>query len=133
MNLKLERFAYHPAGALGRLYLPDGTVLFTVERPWKGNEPYLSCIPEGVYDLWPHNGRRYKNVWQVMNVPERTAILIHEGNYPTDVQGCISIGMRLFDTVVGVADSRKAMKKLREVLGAGEHQIEITHYTADYP
>lgn len=133
MDLKLERFAYHPAGVLGRLYLPDGSHLFTVERPWLGNQPFFSCIPEGVYELWPFNGRRFKNVWQVMNVPERSAILIHAGNFPSDLQGCIAIGDRLLESSFGVANSRKALKRLREALGSGEHQIEITHYTVEYP
>lgn len=48
MSVTLERFAYSPFGTFGKLIYGDKTFL-TVERPWLGNKPYKSCIPEGVY------------------------------------------------------------------------------------
>jgi hypothetical protein len=72
----------------------------TLELPWKLNARGKSCIPTGVYEcdygLSPSKGWVYK----VFNVPDRSNILIHVGNfagdtlkgYHTDSQGCILVG-----------------------------------------
>jgi len=96
----LERFAYAPDGTFGKLLMPDGTDFFTVERPWLGNKEDESCIPEGVYTL----GLRYSPIvesstlgkfdegWEILNVPERSLIMIHPGNWPFNFKGCIGLG-----------------------------------------
>lgn len=47
-------------------------------------------IPEGVYDLAPHNGTKYKNTFVLYNedVPKSRAILYHVGNYGKNTEGC---------------------------------------------
>lgn len=74
----------------------DGVRLFTIERPWLHNERYVSCIPEGQYRLrkrWFHRGGY--NTYEIVDVPGRSAILIHHGNTSDDVMGCIALGMDL--------------------------------------
>ena len=86
---------------LSREYLPDCVKgIFkndeksycTLERPWLNNDSAVSCIPEGTYlckkTLTPHHGL----VFQLQNVVNRSAILIHVGNYVHDSEGCILIG-----------------------------------------
>jgi hypothetical protein len=110
----LKRMEYTPEGTFGRL-IWDGLAvpIFTVERPWKGNEPFVSCIPEGEYTCRP--SEYYKggyNAVEVCAVPGRTHILFHRANVPTDVSGCIGIGLApaLFKGVRGVSNSRGAWK-----------------------
>ena len=49
----VERFAYTPHGTFGRIVLPDGRELFTIEDPPNANRTGASCIPEGEYDCVP--------------------------------------------------------------------------------
>ena len=95
MKIRLERFAYLPNGTLGRLFLPDGTVLYTVERPWLDNKVGESCIPEGEYFCEPFDGNKFKGVFQITDVPNRSYILFHAANYPSQLQGCVAPGLTL--------------------------------------
>jgi len=98
--LKLARFDRLEEGTFGKLIFPDGWWCYTVERPWLDNKPMVSCIPDGVYSLGlrysPTVRRitrdRYMEGWEVQDVEGRTYIMIHPGNWPTDLQGCIGVG-----------------------------------------
>lgn len=94
-TLDLRRFCYAPGGTFGGMMV-EGVQLFTVERPWLCNRPYVSCIPEGKYQCWPRRFYRggYPAV-EVGGVPGRTHILFHRANVPEDVAGCIGVGSRL--------------------------------------
>ncbi|WP_226649631.1 DUF5675 family protein [Microbulbifer variabilis] len=131
MNCNLQRFAYGPDATLGRLRVRD-CVFYTVERPWLGNRPFESCIPEGVYSCNPYNSLRFPNVWELQEVPGRSKILIHTANYSADVQGCIGIGSNLAPGGWWVTQSRRAMQQLRELLPP-EFDLTITHYVPEYP
>lgn len=100
-NLVLERFNYGPDGTFGRLKFPTREVFYTCERPWLNNKQRESCIPEGVYYL----EQRYSPVvqrtsnglfsegWEITDVPKRTYIMLHPGNWPSDVEGCVAVGL----------------------------------------
>lgn len=92
--IKLQRWAYTKHGTFGTLYDEDsGFMCFTVERPWKDNEPNVSCIPCGAYamKLSFFNKGNYP-AYEIESVPGRTAILIHVANTMEDVIGCIGVG-----------------------------------------
>ena len=109
MTAKLIRFAYLADRTIGRLYYED-LALWTVERPWKSNEPFVSCIPESIYHLQRVDSPRFgPNMWQVANVPHRTHILIHAANRAEQLAGCIAPGMGLIKGLGGVTDSRAAI------------------------
>lgn len=132
MNIVLER-SYLPHCTIGRLHvpIPEGQETFaTIERPWLDNKPNISCIPEGVYDCVPHNGGRFKGVWKLKDVPGRSYILIHAGNWSKDVEGCIAVGQYLSDTQFMVMNSRHAINELRDLL-PNEFQIKIKQYHPD--
>lgn len=98
--IELTRFAYSPDGTFGRLVLPNGWGCFTVEKPWNNNEIRKSCIPDGSYQLKMRRSAvvertskgKYKEGWEVTNVPNRTYIMIHVANWSQDVVGCIGVG-----------------------------------------
>ena len=91
--LKLIRIAYRDNCTLGALYDSEGDMfLATLEEPNKGNQKGISCIPEGIYNVVPHNGV-VKNVYRLENVPDRSGILIHIGNTTDDIEGCILVGL----------------------------------------
>lgn len=116
--INLKRVSYHSQGTFGVL-LKDGIPLcVTLEDPNNSNKQGVSCIPTGTYEVSKHNGYKYQNVWIVENVPNREAILIHNGNTIKDTQGCILVGSLfgyLWD-LPAIIDSQKALNKLRKTL-----------------
>lgn len=87
---------------LGRLELYDATgkKVFeckTLELDWENNARQKSCIPTGTYTVTPRKSAKYGSHFLVNNVPNRDAILIHHGNYHTDILGCILVGTAHLD------------------------------------
>ena len=127
----LTRYCYGETATLGRLQF-DGQVLHTIERPWKpglpGGMPFVSCVPDGDYQLLDHvrpNGDHVLalrnpvlGVWySTANLPPaggRSLILIHAANYAEQVQGCIApgLGSTVVDNRLMVTHSRRAMAQL---------------------
>lgn len=94
MILELERFAYTPYGTFGRLKA-NGFECLTIEEVWKSNIRGKSCIPIGIYELKRGHFPKHAEAFEVMNVPNRSAILIHVANTIDDIEGCIGPGERL--------------------------------------
>ena len=70
----------------------------TLERSWKNNTVNISCIPKGTYNcIWTYMGDLKEFHYQIQNVPGRSGIFIHEGNYYTNSEGCVLIGSGLSD------------------------------------
>ena len=127
MNVKLYRFAHTRSGTFGDLEV-GGHRFFTVEKPWAGNEPFVSCIQAGRYDM--ALGRYHRGgypAFELLDVPGRSAIKIHIGNTPGDVSGCIAIGGKLgfIDKSLAVLNSRKAFKKFMALMSYNEATIII--------
>lgn len=136
--LRLDRFAWIegesiecPEGTFGRLLFPTGEVFYTCENPWKNNEAFVSCIPSGVYYLEQRHspvvrrtsGGEFSDGWEVTDVRGRDYIMIHPGNWPGDVEGCIAVGKRLGITQnkqgkqsLAVLDSREAFREIMELM-----------------
>lgn len=64
----------------------------TLELPWQDNKTQISCIPEGSYQVVPHDSPHLGKCFKIMNVPGRSEILIHAGNTIADTKGCVLIG-----------------------------------------
>lgn len=78
----------------------DGTTFTcqTLELPWRDNKNNISCIPKGTYDVrWTFSPKFMRYTYQVMNVPNRSGIRIHAGNYYYNYLGCIGLGRTLAD------------------------------------
>lgn len=101
MNLKLTRIQRDDHQTLGRLQLFDGDTeiwkCLTLELPWKNNEKRVSSIPAGEYTVSHHISPNHGECLSVQNVPNRTHILIHKGNYHTQILGCILVGKTFKD------------------------------------
>lgn len=87
---------------LGRLELYDNNrqKVFeckTLELPWKNNMRQKSCIPTGNYKVTPRTSPKYGLHFLINGVKDRDAILIHHGNYHTDILGCILVGTAHID------------------------------------
>jgi hypothetical protein len=83
----------------------------SLELPWRNNLNDISCIPAGDYRvIWEAANRA-----RVLEVPKRVGVLIHSGNWITEILGCILPAMRFSyaDEHSGVHESMTAMKQLR--------------------
>lgn len=118
MILSLYRTAQGAGGTFGTLNIGSEPLCVTCEDDWKNNQPNISCIPRGFYHCIPHSGPKFKDVWEVTNVPGRSAILIHAGNTIKDTEGCILVGngFNLFGQQPGIINSQDTLQKLRKRL-----------------
>lgn len=118
-TLTLERY-YSPFGIWGKLYGLDSE-LCTMEKEWQGNNPYISCIPEGLYICKRHHSPAHGETFILLETQPRTHILFHVGNFPDDFKGCIGVGLnwKILNGLPFISDSRLAfeyfMSELREV------------------
>lgn len=127
MLVEIKRFCFHNVVTIGILEINSIPTLITLERPWKENKAKISCIPEGQYlckrVVSPHFGETF----EVTNVPERSYILFHKGNFVEDSKGCIILG-NSFGTgdVPFVKESKKAFEIFMETFrNKKEFQLNI--------
>lgn len=114
---------------LGILRGPNIPLIYTLEDPWHDNQPMISRIPAGDYVCKPHGWEdnspfKFKQTWQLINVPKRNAILIHAGNTAVDTHGCILVGLHANGT--RLEDARPAMMALRQAIGQNHFDLSIT-------
>ena len=135
---------YYPKQTHGTLTVYDedsGEEVFkcrTLELPYKENQRNISCIPEGFYDVVSRNSPKYSNHLHVTEVPNRSLILFHFGNYAgsmnpktghSDIRGCILVGEKFIDLdgdgLADITSSKKTMKQLMKVAPYG-FVLEVT-------
>lgn len=137
MNLLLVRYSYTPRATLGRLIDHNGFVAFTLEDGWRASErapggEKNSCVPDGLYELMPHNSPKHPNTRVLVNpalgvyhhaaqIPGgldfgRCEVLIHSGNTPDDTEGCILLGANIAFAPPRVLDSRATFVMLQSLL-----------------
>ena len=102
-------------------------MMVTLELPDRANQKGISCIPKGIYICNPYSSKKHKDGYQIMDVSNRTHILIHIGNTIHDIKGCIVVGSE-FGQLKGspaVLRSRKAFNKLRKCVGDDPFELVI--------
>lgn len=85
---------------LGHAIIQNGENIYpflTLELPNKHNNTNISSIPAGSYKAEVITRTNGKKAIYIKNVPGRSEILIHPGNYYTDILGCIIPGQYLND------------------------------------
>lgn len=96
----LKRMPSADTGTFGQMWV-DGFTCITGELPWRNNLHDKSCIPAGTYTCkLLYSPSHAKDLYHVMNVPNRGNIEIHSGNWcgntdvglKSDVLGCIILG-----------------------------------------
>lgn len=135
--------SYLPECTIGRLASKSGEIIcYTVERPWHNNEPFISCVPEGEYNVTKHASPKFGETLIVLNQErgvgfskngsDRYGILFHVANVASELQGCIAPGLEIRNLRIkdyyelGVGQSKKAMERL---LKMWEPRLLIQTYT----
>lgn len=100
----------------------------TLELPWKNNKKRISCIPAGKYLAKAHNSPKFGRSLWLQDVENRSGILVHVGNYHTDILGCILVGNEFKDVNkdghMDVLNSRKTMNEMMNLLG-GQAEVDV--------
>ena len=134
MKLLLSRYNYDDKQTLGKMYLLDerGHIIgdwHSLELPYKDNKRRISCVPEGSYNAVRHNSPKFGSCFWIKGVPNRSEILIHKGNYHTDILGCVLIGSDLRDLnkdgYLDVISSNKSVLELLKLVKEDNITIEI--------
>ena len=125
MRLILDRMPDYGISTLGRMYVVDdeGLVLYdccTLELPYLNNQQNISCIPKGQYEVVKRHSARFKDHFHILNVPNRTWILIHGGSFKHDTLGCVLVGTDWQDIdgdeELDLINSKKALSELLNIL-----------------
>jgi len=128
MELRVDRLWKTDTAITGTFSVDGQQKYFSLELPetFEGNQnvPDKTCIPAGTYPVlraWSNHFERMMP--HVDQVPGRSAIEIHYGNFPHDVLGCLLIGnKRINDTEIG--ESREAFEEFdgdfENAIAAGE-------------
>ena len=120
------------AGTFGTIHLPGQPRFFSLELPWKDNHPFLSCVPTGIYPAemaWSaHFGR---NLYHLLDVPDRDAIEVHVANWASELRGCIALGRKIAQWPKkgwGVANSASALDLFTHALHGQPFRFDIRQW-----
>jgi hypothetical protein len=86
--------------------------IFVLENPARETKDD-SRIPAGTYECIPYSGTKYKGTYLIQNVPNRSAILFHNGNVEADTEGCLLVG-----NSAGMLNGEPAVMKSKEGFNA---------------
>lgn len=131
MKLTLTRYHSDSQVTLGvhKFEGLDHPPIFTLENPWRDNKENVSCIPVGNYRCAPFSGEKYQNVYQVLDVPDRTFVLHHWGNYTRNTKGCIlsGLGVEPSRPEPMITHSMDAINLMRRIIGDQEFDYEVRY------
>ena len=105
----------------------DGDIIFhcnTLMLGWKDNKKRISHIPKGSYEVVRHQSPKFGDCFLVKDVPNRSHILFHKGNFYRDTLGCILVGEYKSTDIDGdgfddLVNSSKTFKEFKKVCGEG--------------
>jgi hypothetical protein len=130
MRVEIERINFRDKQTEGVMTIyddregcDDSDILFqcyTLELEEDINAKRDDCIPRNTYNVEKRYSTKYKNHFHVLDVPNRSYILIHSGNYHRHTLGCILVGKTLTDIngdgYRDTTSSKPTMKKLNDIL-----------------
>lgn len=121
--LTVKRTHYLSEMTLGTIDFENRPFAQTLEKPWKDNKPFISCIPEGEYLCKRIISPKFGDTFQIMDVLNRSFVLIHFGNIPEDTEGCLIIGESF-----GKVKGEYGVISSRTVVGQGFLEFkDLTH------
>lgn len=133
-QVNLFRLQRSDQGTEGMLTVDDFNCK-TLELPWRNNQPQISCIPAGEYNVEIRLSNKYGRIYWVRKVPDRTYILIHSGNFAGDiskgfkshVMGCILLGKKrgFLGGQVAVLNSRIVVREFMETMDYQPFMLRI--------
>lgn len=102
-TLLIGRDRYEAGGVSSIIRIEGEAVVWCgVERPWRHNWPFISCIPAGEYDLRAYDSPRWGQTWAFVN-PDLKVFASMDDALAADceVLGDEAEAQRLYDAAVG--------------------------------
>jgi hypothetical protein len=130
MELTLPRLQFDNVSTQGELYVDESTIreAYTLELPVKDGLSG-SCILPGRYKVVRAFSRHFQRDMPLLeNVPHRTGIEIHWGDYPRNTDGCILVGKMKGQDFIGHTQDEflnRLWPKLESAWAAGD-EVWIT-------
>ena len=131
-TITLTRTTNTVAGILGKLSVLN---LHTIELNWRDNKRKVSCIPAGTYVCEFKASPKFGMCYHVLDVPERSAILIHAANFAglvslgqrADLEGCIAFGTSAGELYgqPAVLNSKSAIREFVRFLKKEKFTLEV--------
>ncbi len=110
---------FYPDCTTGRVRYGDFQCA-SLELPWKNNDQNVSCIPNGMYNCKKMWSKTHGRIFTIMDVPFRTLVRGHVGNFIRSTKGCVLFGDSIkdfnYDGVLDVTNSKRTFEKLMLVL-----------------
>jgi Family of unknown function (DUF5675) len=139
MELTLTRIDFREASTIGELDIEGVNICWTLELPNKDGLPG-SCIPQGRYPVVLAPSPKFEQSTEpwiqqyasrmphIIQIPDRSEIMLHWGNDPADTDGCVLLGLSHPDNQDWVGSSRPAFEKFFALIApvAGPGQCFLT-------
>lgn len=138
-NLKLLRDTYTSKTTIGKLYLNDVLICDTLEDVCRdlnrdgdlddqGETKVYgeTAIPSGTYKVTLAMSPRFKKLLPLLHgIKNYEGVLIHHGNFAKDTHGCILVGTRGVDCLLGGTSLKALAKLMTELSKYTEFEITI--------
>jgi hypothetical protein len=130
IHFKVERKYLKAGYTIGNLFYKidqDWIWLCNTMEPPVGTNQHGEAIPTGFYKLIVNYSPKLETrAPRLLNVPERTDILWHWGNYPKDTIGCLLVGVN--SDVGELHSSYVTFKQIMELLQANyQSEYEVLY------
>lgn len=127
-SFTLTRLSDNGRQTLGQLRADDGSFgCDTLELSYQGNLKNISAIPKGTYTCkWSFMFKDLAYHYLLMNIPNRTGIFIHAGNFFFNTEGCILLGSAPKDIN---GDKQIDLQNSRLILSAFEKKVQGKDFT----
>lgn len=115
LTFELNRIVDLETCVLGKLEIGADSFV-TLELPWRDNKQRESCIPIGTYTCRRVCSPKFGETFEICNVPNRSNILYHSGNFYKDTQGCVLLGESANISTESICESKKAFRRFMDTL-----------------
>jgi len=137
IRMEIYRFRENTVQTLGLGVLFDHSMpkyhFKTLELPWRFNEQNKSRIPSGRYKCRLRYSNAHGYHFEIRDVWGRTYILIHAGNFFSDITGCIVVGKEFKDInndgYTDVTESKRTLEALTTYSNIPEFDLYIWNCT----
>lgn len=138
-SITIERKFESKECTMGYLYVNDSLICYSLERADLANSKNASRIPLGSYQAYIRTDSSKGWRVELIDVPHRTNIQIHIGNYPFQTTGCTLIGTSatpgnctVQNSAVAINKLKFAMKKLSDALDLDKNSSQQYSITVIY-